>query len=217
LLNLRLDQAEELETRGTIQDKAPPPPPADELIRLALECRPDLVSYRLGIQYAQSDVRLAKAQRFQDVFLLYQPYTFQNNKPFDAQSTHSWAVGVTVPLPVFDRNQGRIQRAQINVQQTQLELATLEQQVATDVRQAERRYAISRESASQIKSRLLPRAAQVRDNALRRYQGGEGDIVDFLNAQREYNDVVRQYRDTLTRHRRSMLDLNTVVGQRILP
>lgn len=43
------------------------------------------------------------------------------------------------------------------------------------------------------------------------------DIVDFLNAQGEYNDLVRQYRDTLVRHRRSMLDLNTALGYRLLP
>jgi outer membrane protein, heavy metal efflux system len=217
LLNLRLDQAEGLELRGTIRDQAPLPPPADELIHLALESRPDLVAFRLGVQYAQSDVRLAQAQRFQDVFLLAQPYTFQNNEPFHAKSAHSWAVGVTVPLPIFDRNQGRIQRAHINVRQTQMELATLEQQVTTEVRQSERRYATTRASALRIQRDLLPMAAHVRDDALRRYRGGEADIVDFLNAQREYNDLVRQYRDTLIRHRRNMLDLNTAVGQRILP
>ena len=219
LLNLRLDQAERLELRGSIRDQAPPPPPADELIRLAMEARPDLAAFRLGIQYAQSDVRLAQAQRFQDVFLLVQPYTFQDNstQPVHLKSAHSWAVGLTVPLPIFDRNQGRIQRAQINVRQTQIDLATLEQQVATEVRQTEGRFAMTRASALRIQRDLLPMAIRVRDDALRRYRGGETPIVDFLNAQREYNDLVRQYRDTLIRHRRNMLDLNTAVGQRILP
>ena len=164
LLNLRLDQAERLELRGTIRDQAPPPPPAEELIRLALEARPDLVAFRLGIQYAQSDVRLAQAQRFQDVFLLVQPYTFQDNstQPVHLKSAHSWAVGLTVPLPIFDRNQGRIQRAQINVRQTQIDLATLEQQVATEVRQSERRFAMTRASALRIQRDLLPMATRVR-------------------------------------------------------
>ncbi len=39
----------------------------------------------------------------------------------------------------------------------------------------------------------------------------------LLNVQREANDIVRQYRDTAVRHRRSMFNLNTAVGQRILP
>ncbi|MBV8384519.1 MAG: hypothetical protein JOZ63_18195 [Planctomycetaceae bacterium] len=57
----------------------------------------------------------------------------------------------------------------------------------------------------------------MRDETLRRYQQGETGFVDYVVAQREYNDIIRQYRDTQVRHRRSMLALNTAVGQRILP
>jgi len=41
--------------------------------------------------------------------------------------------------------------------------------------------------------------------------------VEHLQAQRTYNDTVKAYLDTVVRHRRSMLGLNTVLGQRILP
>src|SRR5262245_54858135 len=50
LLNIPPDQAESLEFRGTLEDRAPPPPPDDELIRIALDCRPDVAAYRLGVQ-----------------------------------------------------------------------------------------------------------------------------------------------------------------------
>lgn len=55
------------------------------------------------------------------------------------------------------------------------------------------------------------------DTALVQFNEGEVDAVAYLNAQRSYNDIVRQYRDTVVRHRRSMLRLNSVVGQRLLP
>ena len=42
-------------------------------------------------------------------------------------------------------------------------------------------------------------------------------MLDYLDAQQDYNDIVRQYRDPLVRHRRSMLDLNTALGRRMLP
>lgn len=217
LLNITLEQAEALELRGTIGQQAPPFPPARELIRLALDARPDLASFRLGIQYAEADVRLAKRERFQDVFLLVQPYTFQDNAPFDTKSAHSWGAGLTVPLPLFDRNQGRIQRAEINVRQTQIDLETLEQQIATEVRQAERRHLIAKASVDRIGRDLIPKSARIREAALKRFRGGEADVVDFLAAQGEYNDLVRQYRDALIRHRRSMFDLNAALGRRILP
>ena len=64
---------------------------------------------------------------------------------------------------------------------------------------------------------LLPGASRIRDETLRRYNQGEAALVDYLLAQRDYNEIVRQYRDTQVRHRRSMLALNTAVGIRLLP
>jgi outer membrane protein, heavy metal efflux system len=217
LLNLRPGEVSSLELRGSIYDRWGPPPPEEELVLLALNTRPDLVAFRLGIQRAEADVRLAHAERYQDVYVLAQPYTFQDNSPFNRKSAHSFAVGVTVPLPIYNRNQGNIQRARVNVVQTRNELAALEQQVATEMEQAAKRYNVTLTSVRRIEHDLLPLAVRVRDDALKLYRGGEADLIVYLNAQREYNDLVRQYRDTVIRHRRSMLDLNTAAGQRILP
>ena len=217
LIRIRPTDAEALKLRGTIEDRAPPPPSSEELIELALNNRPDLISFRLGVGLAQADVRLAYAERYQDVYVLYQPYTFQDNSVFDRRSARSWAVGVTVPLPLYNRNQGNIQRAQINVSQTRTQLAAVELRVLTEVRQAERDYQVSRAAVRSIERELLPGARRVRDETFRRYTQGEVALVDYLLAQREYNDIVRQYRDTQVRHRRNMLTLNTAVGVRILP
>ena len=217
LLGMPGPEAEALQVRGTIRDSFPPPPFVDELIAMALDCRPDVVAYRLGIDRADSEVRLARANRLSDVYLLYQPYTFQNNAPFNRESAHSWALGVTVPLPVFDRNQGNIEKARVNVHQTRVELADRELTVTNEVRRAEREYAVTRAAMERIEGRQLPAAARVRDDAYRLYARGEQGALIYLNAQREYNETARQYRDMLVRHRRSMLRLNTAVGRRLLP
>ena len=117
LLNIPPEQAEVMEVRGTIRDLSPPPPSADELIVMALTFRPDLAAFRLGIALAESNVKLAQANRFADLYMLYQPYTFQNNAPFNTKSATSWAVGMTVPMPIYNRNQGNIERAKITVTQ----------------------------------------------------------------------------------------------------
>ena len=168
-------------------------------------------------QRANADVRLALANRFSDVYLLAQPYTFQDNRPFGLKSPTSWALGVTVPLPVYNRNQGNIERAKVNVSQTRIELAALERQVADEVDEAIREFELSREAMLELERRILPSSRRVRDSAYRRYTGGETSVLEYLEAQRAYNEVVRQYRDALVRHRRSMLDLNTAVGVRVLP
>ena len=103
------------------------------LQKLAVEERPDVVSLRLGIQRAEADVRLARANAYSDVYVLWQPYTFQDNSPYGLKSQYSWALGVTVPLPIYNRNQGGIQRAKLNVTQSQIQLSDLERQAKIDV------------------------------------------------------------------------------------
>ncbi len=216
---LRMTPAESnrLQIRGTLHDNAPPPASVDALLRLALCSRPDLVSFRLGLGRAEADVNLALANRFPDLFVLYQPYTFQNNAPTGRKSAHSWGVGLAVPLPVFNRNQGNIQRARLNVAQSQAELSAMEDQVVFEVRQAERFYSVTRAAVIRIERSLLPRAKQEHDRVQNLYLGGQAPELAFLTAERDYDQIVRQYRDALVQHRRSMLKLNTAVGQRVLP
>jgi outer membrane protein, heavy metal efflux system len=217
MLNLPPVGAGELPVRGTIRDTAPPPPPVDSLVELAIAARPDLAAYRLGVKRAEADVNLAKSERLSDVYLLYQPYTFQDNSPTGTKGAHSWALGLSVPMPVYNRNQGNIRRSTINVAQSRTELAAIERRVMTEVEQAERQYAVTRKAVIRIERDILPVAGRVRDGAVQLFSRGGSEVVAYLNARREYNDVVREYRDILVRHRRSMLALNAAVGLRILP
>src|SRR4051795_12587258 len=106
--------------------------PIEGLIQPAFASRPDLNAYRLGVARADADVKLANAERFSDIYVLAQPYTYQDNRPFGLKSPTSWALGVTVPLPIYNRNQGNIARAKSNASQTRVELAMLERQVASE-------------------------------------------------------------------------------------
>ena len=57
----------------------------------------------------------------------------------------------------------------------------------------------------------------MRDNVLKLYKAGNSSVLDYLDAQQDFNQIVKQYLDTAVRHRRSMLSLNTVVGRKIMP
>ena len=217
LLNIPAEQAESIEIRGPLQDLAPHPGSLPDLANLARTVRPDVTAYRLGILTAEANVALQKANRYPDVYMLYQPYTFQSNAPTGLKSPTSWALGVTVPIPLYNRNQGGIARAKLNVTQSAIELATVERQVVTQVQQAFNEYEVTRRTLEKIRKELEPAAKSIREDTEQLYIRGEVNVVILLNAQREYQNVVKQYLDTAVRHRRAMLTLNTAVGQRILP
>jgi outer membrane protein, heavy metal efflux system len=216
-LALSLNQAETMELFGTIHDTSVPPASHDELLVLARSIRPDLVAYRLGVRRAAADVRLAEAEKLSDVFVLYSPYELRNNAPTGGQNATSWSVATFGSIPLFNRNQGNIRRAQLNVSQTRIELSGLEQQINEEVHGAYTEYVSSRDVVSRMQDSILPRAKRIHQASLRLLEQNETSAVEYLASQREYNDVVRQYRDALVRHRRSMLHLNTAVGRRIFP
>lgn len=219
ILNIPPDQAEGLEFAGSIEDRAEPPPPVEELVQMALSCRPDVVSFRMGVNAAEAGLKMAIANKYQDAYVLYQPYTFQDNSPFGTKSSHSWALGLTVPMPVYNRNQGNIERARINIEQSKIELANIERRVQNEVVQAAREYAVTRNIVQRIRTGVIPSSEQTKNDRFALFQSGEPNttVVSYLEAQRAYNDNVKAYLDTAVRHRRSMLNLNTVVGRRLVP
>lgn len=217
LLSLNVNDPDEFDLRGLLRPAQPPIPDLETLTGLAYNSRPDLQAFRMGVERANEDVRLAVANRFSDVYLLYQPYTMQDNRPAGLPPAHSWAIGVTVPLPIFNRNQGNIARARFNVDQTRLEVQAVEQRVRNEVFAACEELRISTQAVDMLENEILPSAKQVRDDTYKLFIAGELDLQAYLNAQREYNDAVRQYRDSVTRLRRASLAINTVVGSRLVP
>jgi cobalt-zinc-cadmium efflux system outer membrane protein len=217
LLNIPRDQALSIRIRDKLRDDRPLPQKEEELIQTAMQSRPDLIAFRLGVRRAEAEVVSAKRERLSDFYLLYQPYTLQDNRPFGLKSPISWALGITAPMPIYNRNQGNIERAKINVTQTQVQLAQLERQIQDEVAEAVREFELSLRAMLEQEREVLPAYRRVRDAAYRRFLGGQTDVIEFLDAQKDFNERVKDYRDSLVRHRRAMLDLNTAAGARLLP
>ncbi|MFM8892079.1 MAG: TolC family protein, partial [Planctomycetia bacterium] len=217
LINEPPETTAQLVPRGSLRDTAAPPPPLDELTKIALACRADVRAVRVGVSRANAEVALQRANRFDDVFLFYDPITIQDFSPYNRQASHSWAAGITCSLPIFNRNQGNIARATSNVRQTREELTSVERRVVSEVRLAEREYQVSRRACEQIERAILPLARERVDRRARQLAEGTISLDDYQSSEEEVADVTTSLRDALLRHRRSMLDLNTAVGLRILP
>ena len=217
MFNFTRQQSDAIQIYDNVRNLRELPEPLDALIQRAMQYRPDLMAYRYGLRRANADITLAQRNRYSDVYLLVQPYTYQNNTYLGLHSPTSWAVGITANVPIFNRNQGNIRRAQINAKQTQVELASYERQVIHDVEDAVRQYELTLRSVVEIENEVLPAARRVRDVAVNRFKTGEGSPEEYLEAQRQFNEVVKQYRDALIGHRDDILDLNTAVGVRLLP
>ncbi len=217
LLALPAEKADGLRLCGSLRVPAPPLPSTEDLIQLALRKRPDLEAYRLSVMRSRAQVEQARADGLEDVFLFYSPFQATDFAPQGRQSVTAWQVGVLLPIPIFNRNQGNVARARANTVQWQIEVEREEHEVIDEVRGAVAEYEASSELVRRYERDLLADARTVRDEKYRLFLAGSKDLRSFLEAQRNYGEAAGQYLEALVRHRRAMLKLNTAVGQRLLP
>src|ERR1035437_8588258 len=100
----------------------------DDLKLQALENRPDLRAAAQGVTAANSGYLLAKANGVQDL-------TVQGNYSH-VNGINAATIYASIPLPIFNRNQGEIARTHSVVTQMQEQQAFTNGQVLTDVRDA---------------------------------------------------------------------------------
>ena len=103
------------------------------------------------------------------------------------------------------------------MRQSELQLGDLERQAQIDVERAVLEYQVTRREVEELLQHVEPPAAQIRDNFFKLWQDGASSVLEYLDAQQNYNTIAKQVLDTAVRHRRSMLSLNTVVGRKIMP
>src|SRR5579875_727981 len=98
-----------------------------------------------------------------------------------------------------------------------MEQQSLERRIVNEVQYAATEYAVSQEVVQQYEHDILPDARALREEQDRLFSTGQTSFDSWLEAQREYEEIVREYLEALAYHRRTMLRLNSAVGQRLLP
>ena len=181
----------------------------DDLKLRALKLRPDLLAAQQGVHAAQSQIALAKANGKVDVTgsLEYSHVAAQN----------TFGVAVSVPLPIFDRNQGEIERTRFALTQSQQLAESASDAVLTDVRNNYEAFQTNQQIVQLYLSGYLNQAKESRDISAYAYKRGAASLLDFLDAERSYRATQLSYRQTLANYLLSIEQLKEAVGTRTLP
>ena len=146
----------------------------DDLLARSLKSRPDLLAAQDGIRAAQSQVALAKANGKVDVTAGV-TYSHVSDESLLGAS-------FSVPLPVFDRNQGEIARTRFAVTQAQETANAASEQVLTDVRNNYEAFQTNKEIVELYTSGYLKQAQDSRDISQYAYKRGAASLLDSLDA-----------------------------------
>jgi outer membrane protein, heavy metal efflux system len=190
-------------------------PSREQFRNFALDTRPDLKAAIEAIDRAQSDHKLAIANGSTDPTLSgWYTHNSSNNNPFGINTVGG---SVSIPLRIFDRNQGERLRTELDIARTQKLRAASEAQVFSDVDSAYAALDSSLVLLRPYKQRYLQQAVRVRDTVAFAYQQGGASLLDFLNAQGEYRAVELSYVNLIGSYLTAAAQLNLAVGREVIP
>lgn len=172
-------------------DDALPEYSADAAKRFVLDNHPDVRAARVGVERARLLVRRAEVEPIPNV-TVGAGYVRQNQNRSD-----DWALGVSVPVPLWNRNQGNIYAAKAQLGEAVQEVGRVQADLADRLAAALRDYAAARERVTQYRSTVLPLAQEAADIALAAFRGGQFESLQVLQAQRALAEANVEYVRTL--------------------
>lgn len=182
----------------------------DEFRKLALDTRPDLKAAMQAVDKARADRKLAVANGSTDpTFSL----DVGRNPPIDTYI----GVSVSIPLRIFDRNQGEKLRTQLLIDHNQRLLDATEAQVFSDVDSAYATLSNTLILLRPYKEKYLQQAVRVRDTVSFAYQHGGASLLDFLQAESDYRMVELNYVNLVGSYLTAASQLNLAVGHEVIP
>jgi cobalt-zinc-cadmium efflux system outer membrane protein len=176
---------------------------------LAALNRPDLRAAQQGVVAAESQLALQKANGKVDITGTFN-YTH-------TAGVNTGAFFYSMPLPVFNRNQGEIARAQYAITQAQELASETAQQVSTDVVTAFANLQTNDQIIQLYRGGYVDQAKQSRDISEYAYRKGAASLLDYLDAERTYRANQLAYRQALASYMLALEQMRQAVGTRNLP
>jgi cobalt-zinc-cadmium efflux system outer membrane protein len=194
---------------GDLAAAAGPVDPA-QLARRARDLRPDLRAARRQAEAARLAGAVAEAAAVPDltVALGY----LHSRAVLAGDNPDTLALTVSVPLPLFHRNQGEIAKAQAGADRAERTAAALEARVAREVEAAAARYRAAAEKVARYDGGALARADHLLAVAEKTWRAGDRSLLELLEAERTWTALRSDYLDTLFELREARLDLERAVG-----
>jgi cobalt-zinc-cadmium efflux system outer membrane protein len=189
--------------------------PRDEFRKIALDTRPDLRAAIEAVDKAQTDHQLAIANGSTDPTISgWWTHNSSTNNPF-AQDTIG--VSVSIPLRIFDRNQGEKLRTQLDITRNERLRAGVGTQVLGDVDSGYATVNSTLVLLRPYKAKYLEQSVRVRDTVYFSYQHGGAALLDFLNAESDYRAVQLSYVNLVGSYLTAAAQLNMAVGREVIP
>ena len=177
----------------------------DQLLRQASDIRPDLATARYGVERNSNRLDLEHANTVPNVTT-----TFGYKRDF---GTNTPVLALSMPLPLFNRNQAGVARARAELEQQRQEFNRVSLAVARQVQQACQTASANAAKVEALDKEYVPSAKRSLEIAQESYRLGSLDLISLLDTERTYRETLRSYNQALYDHGVAIFELEAAVGK----
>lgn len=184
-------------------------PEANEMLQAAYASRPDLRAAELAIEASTYRAKWQRSRIFNMVIPML------SIKESGSPQAVRAGPGVTIEIPIFNRNQGQRARADAEVVQSAWRYAALRDQVEGEVRDAMARLEQARKSLELLRTGLKPLVEQAIGQTETAYRNGDASYLNVLETTRQKFDAILREREAEAALARAHAELERSVGKKI--
>lgn len=214
---------EPLRLRGDFNDVIAPLPPLTSSTELALSERPDLKLAKAAESFAEARIEQARSEGRLDASLTAGYQRMDSSYPLNGitdagqlspiRSTfHYFTVGVSLDLPVRNKNQGSIEAAVAEAEGTKRQREFLELTVRREVASAYALYNSTARAAEIFRVGVKDQANANLDVVRQTYELGSKTLIDYLGEQRRFIELQNGYIDALLDTYKARVEIERAVG-----
>lgn len=176
--------------------------------------RTDLQVAILGKSLSEKNLRLLKAERAGELGLSlgFAHSTIVRNEIAPAPAFNSLSVGISIPLKLSNLNKGQVKAAKLEVEQQKTNLEAARLQIRNEVKQAYNNYNASARIASRYSTSIIEQASTILKNRTYGYRQGESSLLEVLEAQRTYTDMLKSYEEAVFNALEAEVEISRATG-----
>ncbi len=194
------------ECKGSL-DKKFIVPKYNELKECLLESNPEIKAIKQETKRINLLLRSAKAERIPDVELGF------GIRRFEEDSNHAFVAGLSVPLPLFNRNQGSIKEALVNQKIVEVDGNTIRNRLLYQLNEAHRTFQTTLHQVNVFKDTVLPKTEQYFKLTKKGYYEGAFEYLEVLEAQRTLVETKKSYVEALHTLQTSVANLERLCSR----
>lgn len=183
--------------------------PSFQQLQVKLDQNPKLLRWANLIRLEQAKLAIKKSKAFGNLNIS------AGYRYFNSTEDSAFLFGLSMPLPLFNRNQGAIEEAEANVKKSRADRNVAKRKITERIARLYNDMVINHNQAKLLQEKLVPNAEKTFSKIKESFSLGRSTFMDLLDSQRTLYSIKGRLLDSLSQYHKRKIELEVLIGEQL--